>query len=126
AIAKQLIKPVEITAYVSSVGNICVNKKYTELDLSLIETNDVRCPDLEIARQMEQLIVETKKKGDTVGGIVTCVIKNVPIGLGEAVFDRLEAKLAKAMLSSNACKGFSFGSGFEGTKMFGSKHNDYV
>src|SRR5690554_7011257 len=74
---------------------------------------------------MERLILETKKKGDTVGGVITCVIKSVPIGLGEPVFDRLEAELAKAMLSINACKGFSLGSGFEGTKMFGSQHNDY-
>lgn len=125
AIAKQLIKPVEIQAYVSSVGSISVSKKYTELDLSLTETNAVRCPDIETALQMEQLILKTKKKGDTVGGIITCVIKNVPVGLGEPVFDRLEANLAKAMLSINACKGFSLGSGFEGTKMFGSQHNDY-
>ncbi|UUV20856.1 chorismate synthase [Paenimyroides aestuarii] len=125
AIAKQLINPIEITAYVSSVGTISVNKKYTDLQLDLAESNDVRCPDPVIAQQMEQLILDTKKKGDTVGGIVTCVIKNVPIGLGEPVFDRLEANLAKAMLSINACKGFSFGSGFEGTKMFGSEHNDY-
>lgn len=125
AIAKQIIKPVEIQAYVSSVGSISVSKKYTELDLSLTETNAVRCPDIETALQMEQLILKTKKKGDTVGGIITCVIKNVPVGLGEPVFDRLEANLAKAMLSINACKGFSLGSGFEGTKMFGSQHNDY-
>src|SRR5690606_33989993 len=79
AIAKQIIKPVEITAYVSSVGTISINKNYTELNLSLAETNDVRCPDVEIAQKMEQLILETKKKGDTVGGIITCIIKNVPI-----------------------------------------------
>lgn len=125
AVAKQIIKPIEIQAYVSSVGTLSVAKKYTELDLSLTETNSVRCPDLKVAEQMEQLILETKKKGDTVGGIITCVIKNVPIGLGNPVFDRLEAELAKAMLSINACKGFSLGSGFEGTKMFGSQHNDY-
>lgn len=125
AIAKQLITPIDIIAYVSSVGPISVGKKYYELDLSQIEANDVRCPDIDIARKMEQLILDTKKKGDTVGGIITCVIKNVPVGLGEPVFDRLEANLAKAMLSINACKGFSFGSGFEGTKMFGSQHNDY-
>ena len=125
ALAKQIIRPVEIQAYVSSVGNIATSKKYTELDLSLTETNDVRCPDLETAKKMEQLILETKKKGDTVGGVITCVIKNVPVGLGEPVFDRLEANLAKAMLSINACKGFSLGSGFEGTQMLGSQHNDY-
>lgn len=125
AIAKQLIKPIEIYAYVSSVGKIRLNKSYTELDLNLIESNDVRCPDLETAALMEQLILDTKKRGDTVGGVITCVIKNVPIGLGEPVFDKIEAQLAKAMLSINACKGFSLGSGFEGTKTFGSQHNDY-
>src|SRR5690554_2037028 len=125
AIAKQIVRPVELHAYVSSVGNISTTKSYQQLDLSLTETTAVRCPDLEIAEKMEQLILDTKKQGDTVGGIITCVIKNVPIGLGEPVFDRLEAQLAKAMLSINACKGFSLGSGFEGTKMFGSQHNDY-
>lgn len=125
AIAKKIINPIEIIAYVSSVGQISVTNNYKELDLSKIESNIVRCPDIEIAQQMENLIKETKKKGDTVGGIITCVIKNVPIGLGNPVFDRLEAELAKAMLSINASKGFEFGSGFEGTKMFGSDHNDY-
>ena len=125
AIAKQIIKPVEIYAYVSSVGKLALKKKYTELDLSLTETNNVRCPDIEMAEKIEQLILDTKKKGDTIGGVITCIIKNVPIGLGEPVFDKLEANLAKAMLSINACKGFSLGSGFEGSKMYGSEHNDY-
>ena len=125
AIAKQIIQPLTIQAYVSAVGYVTVNKKYTHLDISLTESNPVRCPDTQTAEQMEQLILETKKKGDTVGGIITCVIKNVPIGLGDPVFDKLEAQLAKAMLSINACKGFSLGSGFAGAKMFGSQHNDY-
>lgn len=125
AIAKQIIKPIQITAYVSAVGSVTISKNYSELNLNLTETNDVRCPDLEVAIQMEQLILDTKKKGDTVGGVITCVIKNVPIGLGDPVFDKLEANLAKAMLSINACKGFSLGSGFEGAKMYGSQHNDY-
>lgn len=125
AIAKQIIQPIQIQAYVSAVGNVAVAKNYTVLDLSLTESNAVRCPDAATAERMEQLILETKKKGDTVGGIVTCVIKNVPVGLGNPVFDKIEAQLAKAMLSINACKGFSLGSGFEGTKMFGSQHNDY-
>ena len=125
AIAKQIIQPIQIQAYVSAVGNVAVTKNYTELDLSLTESNAVRCPDAATAERMEQLILETKKRGDTVGGIVTCVIKNVPVGLGDPVFDKIEAQLAKAMLSINACKGFSLGSGFEGTKMFGSQHNDY-
>lgn len=124
AIAKQIINPISIQAYVSSVGNISLLTKYSDLDLSLIESNVVRCPDIYIAEKMENLITEVKKKGDTVGGIITCVIKNVPIGVGNPVFDRLEAELAKAMLSINATKGFEFGSGFEGTKMFGSQHND--
>lgn len=125
AIAKQIIQPITINAYVSSVGNIKLMKHYTELNLETIENNDVRCPDEEIASQMQDFILKTKKKGDTVGGIITCVIKNVPIGLGEPVFDKIEAQLAKAMLSINACKGFSLGSGFEGASMFGSQHNDY-
>lgn len=125
AVAKQIIKPVNITAYVSAVGSVFTTKNYNELDLNLTETNAVRCPDLVAANLMEQLILETKKKGDTVGGVITCVIKNVPIGLGDPVFDKLEANLAKAMLSINACKGFSLGSGFDGAKMYGSQHNDY-
>ncbi len=125
AIAKQIINSISIQAYVSSVGNISLTKNYYDLDLTLIDSNDVRCPDFEIANQMENLIKDVKKKGDTIGGIITCVIKNVPIGLGNPVFDRLEAELAKAMLSINASKGFEFGSGFDGTTMFGSQHNDY-
>ena len=124
AIAKQFLKGISIQAYVSSVGAIQLNKSYKELDLNLIESNDVRCPDQEIASKMINLIKEVKKEGDTIGGVITCVIKNVPIGLGNPVFDRLEADLAKAMLSINACKGFQIGSGFEGTKMLGSMHND--
>jgi chorismate synthase len=124
AIAKLFLKDITIQAYVSSVGSIRLNKSYKELDLSLIESNDVRCPDENIASQMIHRIKEVKKEGDTIGGIVTCVIKNVPVGLGSPVFDRLEADLAKAMLSINACKGFQIGSGFEGTKMLGSEHND--
>lgn len=125
AIAKQIINPISIHAYVSSVGNISISKKYSDLNFSLIESNVIRCPDLIIAQQMENLISEVKKNGDTIGGIITCVIKNVPIGLGNPVFDRLEAELAKAMLSINATKGFEFGSGFDGTTMLGSQHNDY-
>jgi len=90
----------------------------------LIETNAVRCPDVEMASQMEQLIRQIRKEGDTVGGVVSCVIKNVPVGLGEPAFDKLHAELGKAMLSINAVKGFEYGSGFEGTRMKGSEHND--
>lgn len=125
AIAKLFLKNITIQAYVSSVGSVRLNKSYKELDLSLIESNDVRCPEENVALQMINRIKEVKKEGDTIGGIVTCVIKNVPVGLGSPVFDRLEADLAKAMLSINACKGFQIGSGFEGTKMLGSEHNDF-
>jgi len=124
AIAKQLLPEISIQAYVSAVGNIQVEQTYHQLDLSLIESNDVRCPDLNVAQQMIHRIKEVKKQGDTIGGIITCVIKNVPVGLGNPVFDRLEADLAKAMLSINACKGFQIGSGFQGTTMLGSQHND--
>lgn len=124
ALAKQLIPFVKINAYVSSVGNISVEKSYQELDFSLIESNPVRCPDLETASKMETLIKEIKKEGDTIGGTITCVMQGVPIGWGEPVFDKLHADLGKAMLSINAVKGFEFGSGFEGAKMRGSQHND--
>ncbi|WP_282075313.1 chorismate synthase [Maribacter aquivivus] len=124
AIAKQFLKGVEIQAFVSQVGDMNLGKHYTELDLSLTETNDVRCPDPEMAAKMEEYIKSIKKDGDTIGGIITCVAKNVPIGLGEPVFDKLHAELGKAMLSINAVKGFEYGSGFEGVKMKGSEHND--
>ncbi|MCX6199185.1 MAG: chorismate synthase [Bacteroidetes bacterium] len=126
AIAKLLLKKVgiEITAYVSSVGKISIDKNYQQLDLSKTELNIVRCPDEETANRMIELIQETKAKGDTVGGIISCVIKNTPVGLGEPVFDKLHADLAKAMLSINAVHGFEYGSGFAGTKMNGSEHND--
>lgn len=124
AIAKQVLKDIKITAFVSSVGEISLNRPYTELDLSQTEANIVRCPDTVLAQQMENYIKQIRKEGDTVGGTVTCVLQNVPIGLGEPVFDRLSAQLAKAMLSINAAKGFEYGSGFEGTKLKGSQHND--
>ncbi len=126
AIAKILLKKagIEIAAYVSSVGSIRLEKNYQQLDLSKTETNIVRCPDEETANRMIELIQETKAKGDTVGGIISCVIKNTPVGLGEPVFDKLHADLAKAMLSINAVHGFEYGSGFAGTKMNGSEHND--
>lgn len=124
AIAKQIISDIKINAFVSSVGEIFIDKPYQELDFSKIESNAVRCPDLATAEKMENLITEIKKQGDTVGGTITCVIQNVPIGLGEPVFDKLHAELGKAMLSINAVKGFEFGSGFCGAKMKGSQHND--
>ncbi|MGL5111052.1 MAG: chorismate synthase [Flavobacterium sp.] len=124
AIAKQMIPEITINAYVSSVGPLFLEKPYQEIDFSKIESNPVRCPDEEMASQMEEYIREIRKQGDTVGGTVTCVIQNVPIGLGEPVFDKLHAELGKAMLSINAVKGFEFGSGFCGAKMKGSEHND--
>ncbi|WP_130733654.1 chorismate synthase [Flavobacterium sp. J27] len=124
AIAKQVLPDIKITAYVSSVGEIALNKLYSEVDFSKIESNAVRCPDTDLALQMESYIKEIKKQGDTVGGTITCVIQNVPVGFGEPVFDKLHAELGKAMLSINAVKGFEIGSGFEGTKMKGSEHND--
>lgn len=124
AIAKQILPAVKINAFVSSVGEIFIDKMYQELDFSLTETNSVRCPDLASAKKMEDYIKEIKKQGDTVGGTITCVIQNVPLGLGEPVFDKLHADLGKAMLSINAVKGFEYGSGFCGAKMKGSEHND--
>ncbi|HLO72645.1 MAG TPA: chorismate synthase [Flavobacterium sp.] len=124
AIAKQIIPNIKINAFVSSVGEIFINKPYQDLDFSKIESNVVRCPDLATAEKMEAYIKELKKEGDSVGGTITCVIQNVPIGLGEPVFDKLHAELGKAMLSINAVKGFEFGSGFCGAKMKGSEHND--
>lgn len=124
AIAKQMLPDIKINAFVSSVGKIDLEKNYQELDFSLTENNPVRCPDVETALQMENHIKEIKKQGDTVGGVITCVIQNVPLGLGEPVFDKLHAELGKAMLSINAVKGFEFGSGFQGAKMKGSQHND--
>ncbi len=123
AIAKQFLD-CSITAYVSSVGEIETKKSHDQLDLSQIESTIVRCPDLTVADQMIDFIKQVRKEGDTVGGVVTCVINNVPIGLGEPVFDRLHAQLGKAMLSINAVKGFEYGSGFAGTRMRGSQHND--
>lgn len=124
AIAKQFLKGIGIQAYVSQVGDMRLEKNYKKLDLSLTETNAVRCPDPEMAQKMEEYIKEVRKEGDTIGGIITCVARNVPVGLGEPVFDKLHAELGKAMLSINAVKGFEYGSGFDGVKMKGSAHND--
>ena len=117
---------VKINAYVSSVGNISVNKPHSELDFDNTEKNNVRCPDLDVAKEMEELILKVRKDGDTVGGVVTCVIKNTPVGLGEPVFKKLHSELGAAMLSINAVKGFEYGSGFDGVKMRGSDHNDII
>ena len=126
AVAKMLLhtEGVKVNAYVSQVGALKTPKPYKELDFNEIESTAVRCPDLETAEKMIELIQEVKKVGDTIGGIVTGVVQNCPIGLGEPAFDKLHADLAKAMLSINAAKGFEYGSGFEGITLRGSQHND--
>ena len=124
AIAKQYLKDIKINAFTSSVGEIFLEKPYQKLDFSKVESNAVRCPDQDTAKKMIERIEIIKKEGDTIGGTVTCVIQNVPVGLGEPIFDKLHAQLGKAMLSINAVKGFEYGSGFCGAKMKGSEHND--
>lgn len=124
SIAKQMLSPMTINAYVSAVGSIALKEGYQDLDFAEAEKNPVRCPDPKKAEEMEALIRQIRKEGDTVGGVVSCVIQNVPIGLGEPVFDKLHAELGKAMLSINAVKGFEYGSGFAGAQRKGSEHND--
>ncbi|WP_299886695.1 chorismate synthase [uncultured Lacinutrix sp.] len=124
AIAKQVLATIKINAFTSSVGDIFIDKPYQDLDFSKIESNAIRCPDTATAEKMITRVKEIRKAGDTIGGTITCVIQNVPIGLGEPVFDKLHADLGKAMLSINAVKGFEYGSGFCGAKMIGSEHND--
>lgn len=124
AIAKQILPDIKINAFVSSVGDLFLEKPYQALDFTKTESNIVRCPDEETAEKMIQRIQEIRKAGDTIGGTVTCVIQNVPIGLGEPIFDKLHARLGQAMLSINAVKGFEYGSGFCGARMKGSEHND--
>ena len=125
AIAKLLLRQhgITIQAYVSAVGEIKA-PHFSELDLSRTEENIVRCPDSTTAEKMIALIDQVRLERDTIGGIVTCVIDNVPVGLGEPVFDKLHAELGKAMLGINAVKGFEYGSGFAGISMRGSQHND--
>ena len=124
ALAKQLISHININAFTSSVEKIHSKIPFCKLDFSKTETNDVRCPDEEVAKKMIERIKEVRKEGNTIGGTVTCVVQNVPIGLGEPIFHKLHAELGKAMLSINAVKGFEFGSGFSGAEMRGSDHND--
>jgi chorismate synthase len=126
SIAKQILGNIKINAYVSSVGNISLNKSHTNIDFGNIEKNNVRCPDLKTAKEMEDLILKVRKDGDTVGGVISCVIKNSPVGIGEPVFKKLHSEIGAAMLSINAVKGFEYGSGFAGTKMRGSDHNDII
>lgn len=126
AVAKLMLQSEGISfhAYVSQVGELKMDKPHTALDLTLTETNDVRCPDPDMAQKMYDYIDQIRKERDTVGGVVTGIIKGLPVGLGEPVFDRLHAELGKGMLSINAVKGFEYGSGFEGIKLRGSQHND--
>ncbi len=124
AIAQLLLTNLKFQAFTSAVGDIQLAKDYSQLNLSLVDDNLVRCPDPATAAQMEKRILEVRKAGDTIGGVISCVISNVPAGWGEPVFDKLHADLAKAMLSINAVKGFEYGSGFAGSQMLGSQHND--
>ena len=126
AIAKLVLKHqgVDITAYTSQVGQIAVTKSYQNLDLSLIESNIVRCPEPETAEKMIAYIDELRKDGNSIGGIVSCVIKGVPVGWGEPVFDKLQARLAASMLSINATHGFDYGRGFGGVHLTGAEMND--
>jgi len=126
ALAKLLLRKdeIHIRAYVSQVGDIRLEKNYAELDLSKTEDSIVRCPDENVAAAMIRRIEEVRKEGDTIGGVVSCVVQGVPPGFGEPVFDKLHADLGKAMLGINAVKGFEYGSGFDGVRMKGSQHND--
>ena len=126
ALAKLVLRQlgIHIQAYTSQVGDICLDRDYRQYDLSLTEQNAVRCPDPEKARRMEQLIAAVKAEGDTIGGIITCVITGCPAGLGEPEFSKLHASLGAAMLSINAVKGFEYGTGFMGVSERGSQQND--
>jgi len=126
ALAKLVLADLGVTVqgYVSQVGKLKLDKEYHELDLSLTDSNAVRCPDPMMAQQMFDYIDAIRKEGDSIGGIVSCVLKGVPVGWGEPVFDKLHAELGKAMLSINAVKGFEYGSGFAGVELLGSEHND--
>ena len=126
SIAKQLLATagIKIQAFVSKVGTIELKNDLSSIDLNLIESNIIRCPDEVTAKNMIALVEAVKSKGDTVGGVITAVIQGCPVGLGEPVFDKLHADLAKAMMSINAAKGFELGSGFKGVELNGSVHND--
>jgi chorismate synthase len=128
AVAKLVLSKLgmSVQAYVSQVGKMKLEKSYEELDLAKAEETAVRCPDPDMAERMFDYIDEIRRKGDSIGGVVTCVIKGTPVGLGEPVFDKLHAELGKAMLSINAVKGFEYGSGFDGVAMYGSEHNDAI
>ena len=126
ALAKLALRQmgVSVQAYTSQVGPIALDRDYKRFDLSLTETNAVRCPDQEKAQEMEELITQVKAEGDTIGGVITCIIKGCPIGVGEPEFGKLHAALGSAMLSINAVKGFEYGEGFDGVTARGSEQND--
>jgi chorismate synthase len=127
AIAKKYLKQklsIEIISYVEQVGKIKTDIDYKNVTINDVEANIIRCPDSAIANKMIDFIDEVKQSGDSIGGVIKCIIKNVPSGLGEPVFDKLHADLGKAMLSINAVKGFEIGSGFAGVELLGSVHND--
>lgn len=126
AVAKQILARhgIKIRAYTSSIGNVALNNSVTDYDLDNIDNSAVYCPDPETSIKMEELISRVKAEADSIGGIVTCVIKGVPVGIGNPVFDKLQSRLAAAMMSINAAKGFDYGSGFESSTMRGSQHND--
>ena len=126
AFAKMALRQlgITVTAYTSQVGNIALQRDYTLYDLSKAEENSVRCPDAEKAAEMERLILDVKAEGDTIGGVVTCVIQGCPVGLGEPAFGKLHAALGASMLSINAVKGFEYGEGFDGVGQRGSEQND--
>lgn len=124
AIAKHIIPEISIRSYVSAVGHIRTEKTFQELDLQKIDHSIVRCPDEKVAEEMIEYIKQIRKEGDTIGGEITCVVENVPIGLGEPIFDKLHARLAHAMMSINAVKGFEYGAGFDSITKKGSEMND--
>lgn len=126
ALAKLALRQmgISIQAYTAQVGNLKLERDYHKYDLSLTETNAVRCPDPQMAERMEQLISEVKAEGDTIGGVIACVMKGCPVGVGEPEFDKLHAALGAAMLSINAAKGFEYGEGFDGASGRGSEQND--
>ena len=126
AISKKILQDlkIKIHAYVSKVGKLELNKTYNELDFENTENNIVRCPDNKFAEKFISIIDDARKNKDTIGGVITCIIKGCPIGIGEPIFGKLHAELGMAMLSINAVKGFEYGSGFKGVEMFGSEHND--
>ena len=126
AIAKLILRQygVQINAYTSQVGSIKLEKPYHEMDLAQAEENIVRCPDAEVAEKMITYIDQVRQDKDSVGGVITCVVKNSPVGLGEPVFDKFHAEMGKAMLGINAVKGFEYGMGFKAGEMKGTEHND--